>query len=173
MPGACFTVLHFWKLRYKMLARPIALSLWHCVKDNVVLQASHHSTNCWYTKPKWTILQPLKGEIGFELIISKFSNFWIKLLCIFKIRVPPFLHGSFKFTVLPSLYDSQCCCLSMLICYILPSDAFTITLPKLFVHVFNRELMDASLGFLREQFSMTIENDILSPNDVIARSVKT
>ena len=75
MPGACFTVLHFWKLRYKMLARPITLFLRHCVKDNVVLQALHHSTNCWHTKPKSTILQPLKREIGFELFISKFSNF--------------------------------------------------------------------------------------------------
>ena len=70
-----FTVLQFWQLRYKMLVRPIILSLCHCVKDNVVFQALHHSTNFWHTKPKSTILQPLKGEIGFELFTSKFSNF--------------------------------------------------------------------------------------------------
>ena len=33
------TVLQFCKLRYKMLVRPINVSLWYYVKDNVVLQA--------------------------------------------------------------------------------------------------------------------------------------
>ena len=41
----------------------------------MVLQALHPSTNCRRTKPKSTILQPLKGETGFELFTSKFSNF--------------------------------------------------------------------------------------------------
>ena len=68
------TVLQFWQLRYEMLARPINLFLWHCVKDNVVLQALHPSSKCLYTKSKSTTLRPLKGEVGYELFTSKLSN---------------------------------------------------------------------------------------------------
>ena len=55
--------------------------------------------------------------------------------------------------------------------------ACMLVFPKLFVHVFDREgKWDASLGFLRERFSTSIENDIhsriIDRNDVIARLVK-
>ena len=68
------TVLQFCRLRYKMLVRSINLSLWYYVKDNVVLQALCSSSNCLYTKSKSTILQPLKGELRYELSRSKWSN---------------------------------------------------------------------------------------------------
>ena len=57
-----------------MLARLINLSLWHCVKYNVVLQALRPSSNCLYTKSKSTILRSLKGKVGYELSTSKLSN---------------------------------------------------------------------------------------------------
>ena len=60
------TVLQFCKLRCEMLVRPINLSPWYCVKDNVVLQALCPSSNCLYTKSKFAMLRPLKGEVGYE-----------------------------------------------------------------------------------------------------------
>ena len=53
-----------------MLVRPINLSF----KDNVVLQGLCPSSNCLYTKSKSTKLKPLKGEAGYELAASKWSN---------------------------------------------------------------------------------------------------
>ena len=57
-----------------MLARPINLSLRYYVKDNVVLQALGPSRNNLYMKSKSTMLRPLKGELGYELSRSKWSN---------------------------------------------------------------------------------------------------
>ena len=57
-----------------MLVRPISLSLWCCVKDNVVLQVLCHSSNFLYMKSKSAMLRPLKGEVGYELAASKWSN---------------------------------------------------------------------------------------------------
>ena len=97
------TVLQFCKLRYKMLVKPITLSLWYYVKDNVVLQALCSSSNCLYTKSKSTMLRPLKGEFGYELSRSKWSNSdssssgfsllnWLNSLIVLSNR--PFLHLS-------------------------------------------------------------------------------
>ena len=57
-----------------MLVRPINLSVWCCVKDNVVLQALCSSSNRLYTKSKSTMLRPLKSEVGYELSTSKWSD---------------------------------------------------------------------------------------------------
>ena len=57
-----------------MLVRPISLSPWYYVKDNVVLQALCPSSDCLHTKSKSMMLGPLKGEVGYELSISKWSN---------------------------------------------------------------------------------------------------
>ena len=54
-----------------MLVRPINLSLSYCVKDNVILQALSSSSNFLYTKSESMMLQPLKGEVGYELSPSK------------------------------------------------------------------------------------------------------
>ena len=40
----------------------------------MVLQALCPSSNCLYTKSNSTILRPLKGEVGYELSSSKWSN---------------------------------------------------------------------------------------------------
>ena len=75
--NACLTivtVLQFCKLRHEMLVRPINLSLRYHVKDNVVLQALCPSSDCLNTKSKSTMLRPLKGELGYELSRSKWSN---------------------------------------------------------------------------------------------------
>ena len=38
------------------------------MKDNVVLQALCPSDNCLYTKSKYTMLWPLKGEVGYDYL---------------------------------------------------------------------------------------------------------
>ena len=172
------TVLQFCKLRHKMLVRPINFSLWYDVKDNVVLQALCPSSNCLYTKSKSTVLLPLKGELGYELSRSKWSNSdlsssgfllsdWLNFLMVLLNR--PFSHFS---------HGWQRYFISMFICYIPPSTAFTFSFPKLFVHVFNREsYWDTSLGFLPERFSKSIENNnhsrMIYRNDNITRLGKT
>ena len=99
------TVLPFCKLKYKMLVRPINLSLWYHVKDNVVLQALCPSSNCLYTKSKSTMLLLFKGELGYELSGSKWSNSdssssgffllsnWLNSLMVLLNRPFPSLHG--------------------------------------------------------------------------------
>ena len=77
------TVLQFCRLRYKMLVRPINLSLWYCVKDNVVLQALCPSSNCLYTNSQFTMLPPLRCEVGYELSTSKWSNSTQALLAFY------------------------------------------------------------------------------------------
>ena len=171
------TVLQFWQLMYKMLARA-SLSLWHCVTDNVVFQTLRLSINCLYTNSKSTILRPLKGEVGHELSASKLLNSdssssgFLLSNCLLSLMVllsrPSF----------PSLHGWQCYCISMFICYILPSNAFTFAFPKLFVHIFNREsLWDAFWDFCASDFSKSIGNNnhsrIIYCNDDTARLVKT
>ena len=104
------TVLQFCKLRYKMLLRPINLSLWYCVKDNVHLQALCPSSNCLYTKSNSTMLRPLKGKVGYELSTSfemvklrlkltwlLLSN-WLNSLMVLLNR--PFFHPSMSYNVI-------------------------------------------------------------------------
>ena len=38
------------------------------------------STNCWHEKPESTILLPLKGEIGYELLLSERQTV-VKCIC--------------------------------------------------------------------------------------------
>ena len=56
-----------------MLVRPINLSLYYYVKDNVVLQALCPSSNCLHTiaKSKSTMLRHLKGELGYVKLLLK------------------------------------------------------------------------------------------------------
>ena len=131
------TVLHFWQLRYKMLARLINLSFWHCVKDNVVLQALHPSSN---TKSKSTILRPLKGEVGYELSTSKLANSDSSSsdfsLSNYLLSLMVLLNRPFFF---PFIHGWQCYRLSTLICNIPQSNDLIFAFPKLCIHVFNRE----------------------------------
>ena len=69
-----YSARQFCKLGYKMLARPINLSLCYYAKDNVVLQALCPSSNCLYTKSKSTMLGLLKSELRYKLSTSKWSN---------------------------------------------------------------------------------------------------
>ena len=87
-------------MRYKMLVRPINLSLWYCVRANVVLQGICPSSNSSYTKSKSTMLRSLKGEVGYELAASNsdlassgflLSN-WLNSLMVLSSR--PFFHPS-------------------------------------------------------------------------------
>ena len=57
-----------------MFVRLINLSLWYCVKGNVVLQGLCPSSDCLFMKSKSTMLRPLKDEAGYELAASKWSN---------------------------------------------------------------------------------------------------
>ena len=171
------TVLQFCKLRYEMLVSPINPSLWYHVKDNVFLQALCPSSNCLYTKSKSRMLRPLKVELRYELSRSKWLNSdssssgfllpnWLNSLMVLLKR--PF---SYLF-IADNVITFRC---SSVIYPIYRSHLLiSITL----VHVFNRESKwDTSLGFLRERFSKTIENNnhnrTIYRNDNMASLVKT
>ena len=146
------TVLQFGKLRYKMLVRPINLSPWYCVKDNVVLQALCPSSarnlnpRCYGL---WKAMLDTHQNSQLRLRSSGFlSPNWLNSLMVLLNRL--FFHLSMADNVI----------VLMLIWYVPLPTAFTISFPKLFVHVFNRESQwDTSLGFLRERFSKSIENN--------------
>ena len=97
-----------------------------------------HQVTGLFMKFKFMILRPLKGKVGYELSTSKLSN--------------------------SDMADNV-----IAFQYIPPSSAFIFAIPKFFAHVFNREgQSDASLGFLRERFSRSIENN--NHNRIIYRS---
>ena len=87
---------------------------------------------------KSTMLQPLKGEVGYKLAASKWLktptqaplafNCQIDLMVLFKVN--SFFH--------PSMADNVIACRSI-ISHIPQSTAFTISFPKLIVLVFSRE----------------------------------
>ena len=138
-------LLQFWQLRYKMLARAVNLSLWHCVNDNVVLKTLHPSSNCLYTKSKSTILRPLKDEDEYKLSTSKLSNSDLSsagfsLLKCLSLSLMVLLNRLF----FPSLHGWQCSCLPMFSCYIPPSNAFTFAFPSTF-STFSIERVDGML----------------------------
>ena len=64
----------------------------------MVLQALCPSNNCLYTKSKFTMFRPLKGELGYKLSRSKWINSDSSSSGFFIVEFTKFLDGSFKST---------------------------------------------------------------------------
>ena len=100
------TVLQFCRLRYKMLVRPMNLSLWYYIKDNMVLQALCPSNNCLDTKSKSRCYDLWMANLDTNYQI-KMVKLRLELLYLFIIEFTQFLDGSFKSTFFPSLHGWQ------------------------------------------------------------------